>query len=57
MAARRFRFRFTGDLTRYKLKPKPGYPELINTLLAKGADINAVDVDGNTPLIAAAEKD
>ncbi|WP_050030527.1 ankyrin repeat domain-containing protein [Verrucomicrobium sp. BvORR034] len=41
----------------YELKPKAGYPELIQTLLTKGADVNAVDADGNTPLIAAAEKD
>jgi len=41
----------------YALKPVPGYPELIQALVEKGADVNAADVDGNTPLIAAAEKD
>jgi hypothetical protein len=35
----------------------PGYRELIDLFLAKGADVNAIDVAGNTPLIAAAEED
>jgi Zn finger protein HypA/HybF involved in hydrogenase expression len=41
----------------YALKPREGYPQLIKMLIEKGADVNAADVDGNTPLIAAAEKD
>lgn len=41
----------------YTLKPQPGYPDLIKLLLEKGAQVDSVDVDGNTPLIAAAEKD
>ncbi|MEZ0386776.1 MAG: ankyrin repeat domain-containing protein, partial [Verrucomicrobium sp.] len=41
----------------YLLKPKPGYPELIEALVKGGANVNAADGEGNTPLIAAAEKD
>ena len=41
----------------YNLKPVAGYPELIRLLIEKGVNVNAEDVNGNTPLIAAAEKD
>ena len=39
------------------LKAMPGYRELVELFVARGADVNASDVEGNTPLIAAAEKD